>query len=337
VVASKAVAALVDDAWKLSKQHLGVVGSVATVALVAVVISLIGAAYFSGARANLRMALYRLRYPLWIGYYWVRERLRGGHPGSGKRNRLYPSVAEFESEDSRRCDERQVDLGHGWHAKKRRGTQRVIWIELTGELVAVESGASHGHQRVELLGVFTERAEVDARLVHWEYASLSRTSLSWVRRRAHGWRVPLSPGAYWWKLVEEEPAPRLPTPPPTSVGRTGGAYIGHRAGNIRTVRVAEGPSQRTLYHYVDASPEGFEWGYVGAGPADLARSLLADRLGYPPADAIAAQYCENVVAYLDRGGFAITFADIDGWIDTNAALFAEHPRADPGRYYTNEG
>ena len=34
-----------------------------------------------------------------------------------------------------------------------------------------------------------------------------------------------------------------------------------------------------LPHFVKHSPAGFEWGYTGSGPADLARSLLIDALG----------------------------------------------------------
>jgi hypothetical protein len=34
-----------------------------------------------------------------------------------------------------------------------------------------------------------------------------------------------------------------------------------------------------LPHLVKHSPDGFSWGYGGSGPADLARSLLADHLG----------------------------------------------------------
>jgi hypothetical protein len=35
-----------------------------------------------------------------------------------------------------------------------------------------------------------------------------------------------------------------------------------------------------LTHVVRHSPTGMEWGYLGSGPADLARSLLIDVLGW---------------------------------------------------------
>lgn len=41
-------------------------------------------------------------------------------------------------------------------------------------------------------------------------------------------------------------------------------------------------TRQPLRHRVQHSPDGFNWGYAGSGPADLARSLLADVLGRPP-------------------------------------------------------
>ena len=38
-------------------------------------------------------------------------------------------------------------------------------------------------------------------------------------------------------------------------------------------------SRRDLWNH---SPTGFEWGYCGSGPAQLALALLADHLGEPP-------------------------------------------------------
>jgi hypothetical protein len=37
--------------------------------------------------------------------------------------------------------------------------------------------------------------------------------------------------------------------------------------------------EQPLSHFVRHSPSGFEWGYGGSGPADLARSILAHHLG----------------------------------------------------------
>lgn len=43
--------------------------------------------------------------------------------------------------------------------------------------------------------------------------------------------------------------------------------------------ILDGAQSRPLPHVVYHSPDGFEWGYPGSGPADLALSILADALG----------------------------------------------------------
>lgn len=55
------------------------------------------------------------------------------------------------------------------------------------------------------------------------------------------------------------------------------------------------------------SPDGFEWGYGGSGPAQLALALLADATGF---DRVALQYYQEykarVVAGLDHKGWTLT-------------------------------
>lgn len=55
-------------------------------------------------------------------------------------------------------------------------------------------------------------------------------------------------------------------------------YFGRRdASGAITVGVAEDDQTvRDLRHVEAHSPDGFEWGYGGSGPADLALSILAD-------------------------------------------------------------
>lgn len=48
-----------------------------------------------------------------------------------------------------------------------------------------------------------------------------------------------------------------------------------------TVTVRDRRSPKKLGHHVRHSPTGFNWGYGGSGPADLARSLLFDAFGQP--------------------------------------------------------
>lgn len=64
-----------------------------------------------------------------------------------------------------------------------------------------------------------------------------------------------------------------------------------------------------LYH----SPTGFEWGYYGSGPADLARSILKDVLGHTPR--CYQRFKAEVVAKFDREGFTLSAIDVVAWID----------------------
>jgi len=52
-------------------------------------------------------------------------------------------------------------------------------------------------------------------------------------------------------------------------------YIGTRVGHP-TIHVVRGDKLRQLDHIEYHSPDGFEWGYAGSGPADTALSILAD-------------------------------------------------------------
>lgn len=60
-------------------------------------------------------------------------------------------------------------------------------------------------------------------------------------------------------------------------------YRGDRAPGsaqrLRVVGVQAGGRAEPLEHVVHYSPTGLEWGYPGAGPSDLALSLLADVIG----------------------------------------------------------
>lgn len=56
-----------------------------------------------------------------------------------------------------------------------------------------------------------------------------------------------------------------------------------------------------LPHLVRHSPAGFEWGYGGSGPADLARSLLAHHLNNtPPNPRVYQRFKAQVVQLLPR-------------------------------------
>lgn len=50
-----------------------------------------------------------------------------------------------------------------------------------------------------------------------------------------------------------------------------------------------------LTHIAIHSPTGFEWGYSGSGPTDLARSLLWDLLGHEPSTEITFAFKRDFV------------------------------------------
>ena len=55
-------------------------------------------------------------------------------------------------------------------------------------------------------------------------------------------------------------------------------YSGRREGHAVIVTV-DGRRLNPRFDLWNHSPTGFEWGYVGSGPAQLALALLADHLG----------------------------------------------------------
>ena len=71
------------------------------------------------------------------------------------------------------------------------------------------------------------------------------------------------------------------------------------------------PLEHQIYH----SPTGFEWGFEGSGPADLARSILWDHLGEEPSPAL---YQEFKWAFVACWGdeWQISSLEIQDWIDT---------------------
>lgn len=59
-------------------------------------------------------------------------------------------------------------------------------------------------------------------------------------------------------------------------------YYGTKRSGGRDVTVIDDGGGRPLRHVNRHSPDGFEWGYSGSGPADLALSILADHLAEDP-------------------------------------------------------
>lgn len=99
--------------------------------------------------------------------------------------------------------------------------------------------------------------------------------------------------------------------------------------------VGDGPSgRRPLTHVSYHSPDGFEWGYAGSGPADLALAILADYFEEPPEFVLAAlrsmwtprskaaalyqSFKEWFVAIEHRDEWELRSDDIEAWLQTLA-------------------
>lgn len=72
-----------------------------------------------------------------------------------------------------------------------------------------------------------------------------------------------------------------------------------------------------LKHRVRHSPTGYEWGYLGSGPADLALSILWDFMGHEPTRADYMCFKDQFVAKW-KDSWQITGGEIRHWLDTFA-------------------
>jgi len=81
------------------------------------------------------------------------------------------------------------------------------------------------------------------------------------------------------------------------------------------VDVTDGIRRSPLPHHVKHSPDGFAWGYNGAGPNELARCLLIDATGEEdPHPSVVLRYRRQVIALLDKDtGFTLSQNSILSW------------------------
>jgi len=98
-------------------------------------------------------------------------------------------------------------------------------------------------------------------------------------------------------------------------------YAGERVLGRAVVTVhvlsSAGVSSYPLAHAVRHSPDGFNWGYPGSGPSDLARSLLMDCLGADPTPQLYHGFKEHFIAGLPQdAGWQIDEAAIRQWLDS---------------------
>lgn len=97
-------------------------------------------------------------------------------------------------------------------------------------------------------------------------------------------------------------------------------------GGVTVWVVAENGGQKELPHVVRHSPDGFQWGYAGSGPSDLALSILVHYLRwvceFTPEHALTEANCwyqafkHDFIAVVDRDGpLEISSERITEWYD----------------------
>ena len=88
-------------------------------------------------------------------------------------------------------------------------------------------------------------------------------------------------------------------------------YAGRREGRAVIVTV-EGRPLNPRLDLRNHSPTGFDWGYGGSGPAQLALALLADHLGNDEeAMSLYQAFKFAVVAKLPKRGWTLTTEQIE--------------------------
>jgi hypothetical protein len=96
--------------------------------------------------------------------------------------------------------------------------------------------------------------------------------------------------------------------------------IARVAGTVGVLRVGPDATLRPVRHIAHHSPTGFEYGYAGSGPADLARCLLGDYLGDDAVHpAIYQAFKRDVIAQLDGDTIMhrVEASTIAAWLETN--------------------
>lgn len=91
-------------------------------------------------------------------------------------------------------------------------------------------------------------------------------------------------------------------------------YQGVRtAPGVTKVHVLLRGESKPLRHVVRHSPTGFEWGYGGSGPSDLALSILTDVFGFdPPTNIYMAFKFSKVALFEDE--WSITEYESRAWL-----------------------
>jgi hypothetical protein len=104
------------------------------------------------------------------------------------------------------------------------------------------------------------------------------------------------------------------------------AYAGGRVLDRAVVTVhiltPAGVTSYPLPHLVRHSPDGFNWGYAGSGPAELARSLLIDCLGAAPAPRLYQAFKQRFICRLEQdAAWQIDEPAVLHWLESRAEAY----------------
>lgn len=100
-------------------------------------------------------------------------------------------------------------------------------------------------------------------------------------------------------------------------------YCGVRTRQGVEVWVEEGDTRYPLDPRLDIecrSPTGFEWGYRGSGPAQLALAILADLTDKETALRFYQAFKEEVIAGLPRQAWVLSGQDVLFWLEGKRRL-----------------
>lgn len=92
-------------------------------------------------------------------------------------------------------------------------------------------------------------------------------------------------------------------------------YTGKRTANgvqvqVDGVTLPLEPSVKLRNH----SPDGFEFGYRGSGPSQLALAIMLDCYGERIASLYYQEFKDRFIAVADQDGFVISSDDMDTWL-----------------------
>jgi hypothetical protein len=100
-----------------------------------------------------------------------------------------------------------------------------------------------------------------------------------------------------------------------------GIFRGQRMLMGRNVVTLNGQPLDERYDLHNHSPDGFNWGYGGSGPAQLALAMLAPVSTDKCALHFYQRFKFDVITGFDHDTFEIRVEDVRAWIVINAARF----------------